>query len=93
MIRAALAQPWGVRHETPALQGDGHALDVRRGVFRSARHLGVSAKAEMYTDDHGDWHVWFKIWPKADGQRAIANRVTGGGPPLAYNLRRGRGRR
>ena len=35
--------PWGTPHQTPPLHDVDQALDVQRGVYRSARHAGISA--------------------------------------------------
>lgn len=35
--------PWNTPHQTPPLHDVDQALDVQRGVYRSARHAGISA--------------------------------------------------
>lgn len=35
--------PWNTPHATPPLHDADQALDVQRGIYRSARHAGISA--------------------------------------------------
>lgn len=83
------AYPWGHVHVTPVpVATQDAALDVRRGIYRAARHLGITAHhVEMTQLGDGRWVVRFELSEKADGKRAIVARVAAG-EPLAYNLRR-----
>lgn len=84
--------PWNTVHLTPALEGGAEqALDVKRGIFRSARHAGISAHhVEIITDEGGAHRVTFQLAPKSVGRAAIAAQVKAG-QTLSYNLRRGQG--
>jgi hypothetical protein len=35
--------PWNTPHVTPVITDEAKALDVQRGVYRSARHAGITA--------------------------------------------------
>jgi hypothetical protein len=93
--------PWDTQHVTPAIADDEKALDVQRGIYRSARHAGVSAHhvrtvctcgvllgaIHKRRCDVPSWRVFFQLAPKEQGKQAIATHVANGGK-LAYNLRR-----
>jgi hypothetical protein len=87
---------WNTEHVTPPLETWDQALDIKRGVFRSARHAGISAHhVEIETigrgPDKGRFRVHFQLTTKAAGRAAIAAHVNQGGA-LAYNVRRDRDR-
>jgi len=93
---------WNTPNVTPVIATDEQALDVQRGIYRSARHAGITAYG-VETTCHGcrarlggehkarcqlpGWVVAFKLTTKADGRRAIVAQVKAG-KALAYNLRR-----
>ena len=94
--------PWDTPHVTPPIADEGRALDVQRGIYRSARHAGITAHhvatsctgcgAALQTEHKSrcgrpGWTVAFQLAPKTAGKQAIADHVAGGGT-LAYNLRR-----
>jgi hypothetical protein len=89
MVEAALAHPLGTRHETPpgAVADAAHALEIRRGIFRSARHAGVSVQAEAEELADGSHRVWFVLRDKAEAARYVAEKVRAG-KRLSYNVRR-----
>lgn len=79
---------WNHEHETKRLVSAEQALDVQRGVYRSARHLGITAhhvQIVSYADDH--WTVKYQLASKAIGRQAVIDQVKRG-ESLAYNLRR-----
>jgi hypothetical protein len=96
------AHQFGTEHVTPPLD-DVKALDVQRGIYRSARHAGISARVEttcagckaLLQQSHKrgceepGYIVRFWLTTKAQGRKAITERVKAG-KPLAYNLRRGK---
>jgi hypothetical protein len=93
---------WNTPHVTPVIADDERALDVQRGIYRSARHAGITAH-HVVTSCEGcgtalqgqhkgrcarpGWRVAFQLADKASGKQAIAEHVKNGGT-LAYNLRR-----
>lgn len=61
------------------------AREIRRALFRSAKHLGVSLKADLERDAAGAWAIRFRAIDKAIG-RAYIRQKTGGDPSrLDYN--------
>jgi hypothetical protein len=87
VIENALKHPWGTVHKTPPIATDELALDVQRGVYRSARHAGVSAKVHEWERTKDGIVIRFQLFSKAAGKKAVAEHVQNGGT-LAYNLRR-----
>ncbi|MHB1434271.1 MAG: hypothetical protein ACYCVZ_19405 [Streptosporangiaceae bacterium] len=83
------AFPWGTEHTTPVPVPDQQAaLEVQRGIYRSARHLGVTAHhVRMVQLGDGTWVVRFRLAHKDTGRQAIVEKVERG-EKLAYNLRR-----
>lgn len=90
VIAQALAHPLGTRIELPPLDTEEEALDVRRGVFRSAGHAGYSCVCpEWTTDDNGKYLLWFQLLTKAAARKAVYEKIKRG-EPLAYNATRRR---
>lgn len=61
------------------------ALEIRRALFRSAKHLEVSLKCDVETDAAGLHHVRFKAIDKAIARAHIARQAEGDPSRLAYN--------
>lgn len=61
------------------------AIEIRRALFRSAKHLGVSLKCDVETDAAGIHHVRFKAIDKAVARAHIARQAQGDPSRLAYN--------
>lgn len=79
---------WNHQHVSPPVPDAEQALDVQRGVYRSARHLGITAHdVQMTEQPNGTWVVRFQLVSKAAGKKAIVAKVQAG-EALAYNLRR-----
>jgi hypothetical protein len=104
VIEAAMPpnHPWNTPHKTPVIPDQDRALDVQRGIYRSARHAGITAhhvttvctgcKALLQTEHKAScnrpgWVVSFQLTSKSEGKRAIVEHVKAGGK-LSYNLRR-----
>jgi len=105
VIEAAMPpnHPFGTKHVTPVIPDQDRALDVQRGIYRSARHAGISAHhvetrctgcGTLLQAEHKPscaypgWRVSFQLASKAQGKAAVVAAVKSG-KPLAYNLRRG----
>jgi hypothetical protein len=90
VIDQALRHPLGTRIDLPPLDTEEEALDVRRGVFRSAGHAGYSCVCPPWTvDDDGKYVLWFQLVSKDAARAAIYGKIQRG-EPLAYNSTRRR---
>lgn len=62
------------------------AKEIRRALFRSANHLGVSLKCDLVQDPvSGNWNIPFRAIDKAVARAHIARQVNGDPAKLAYN--------
>jgi len=85
-------EPWGTRHEMPAVISEDEARKARTG-FYAARYcrqlrnaLGEPASIQSNYEPRGDaWIVWVRVWPRSVAKQEIARRVASG-EPLAYNI-------
>lgn len=90
VIAQALTHPLGTRVDLPPLDTEDEALDVRRGIFRSAGHAGYSAVCPKWTvDEGGKYQLWFQLVTKDAARKAVYDRIQRG-EPLAYNSARRR---
>lgn len=92
---------FGTEHVTPLLDPV-KALDVQRGIHRSARHAGISAQVEttcagckaVLQAEHTPgceqpgYVIRYWLRSKSSGRKYKTDQVKAG-IPLAYNLRRG----
>src|SRR5579863_4336364 len=93
---AAGAEPWGTRHDMPAVPTETAAKEIKQ-AFYSARYckqlmskLGEPLSVQCDFDQIGDksYRVWVRFWPRSVAKAEIARRVSAG-EPLAYNVLRG----
>ncbi len=61
------------------------AVEIRRALFRSAAHLGVSLKCDIETDAAGLHHIRFHAIDKAIARAHIARKAQGDPAGLSYN--------
>jgi hypothetical protein len=61
------------------------AIEIRRALFRSASHLGVSLKCDVETDAAGVHHIRFHAIDKQVGRSHIARQAQGDPSSLSYN--------
>lgn len=63
------------------------AIEIRRALFRSAKHLGVSLKCDRPEQDPitGHWSIRYKAIDKAIARAYIAAQAEGDPSKLAYN--------
>lgn len=80
-INAALGAGWGVELYYVGVADAGRANDVRMGLRRAARHLGVSCKAYVARCGHdaqcpdthngGNFHVAYSVYDKSVAREFI----------------------
>lgn len=61
------------------------AIEIRRALFRSAKHLGVSLKADVEQAADGTHQIRFKAIDKATARAYISAQAQGDPSRLAYN--------
>lgn len=61
------------------------AQEIKRALYRSARHLKVSLHTELVRGPNGTWTVRFTPINKAHGRAFIAKQSGGDPGKLAYN--------
>lgn len=61
------------------------AIEIRRALYRSAKHLGVSLKADVEDGADGTHSIRFHAIDKAVGRAHIARQAEGDPSRLAYN--------
>lgn len=88
VIAQALTHPLGTRIDLPPLDTEDEALDVRRGLFRSAGHAGYSCNCPKWTEnDDGKFVLWFQLLSRDAARKVLYDRIARG-EPLAYNTSR-----
>jgi hypothetical protein len=99
LVRAAVGQGYGVVVVYRGITSLDRAHDIRRGVYRCARHRGISADAgpagqlaageEMGVRKAGrGYELWFRVWPKNDARRRHIRRYGTDRQRWPYNPRR-----
>lgn len=92
---AAGAEPWGTRHDMPAVPADKIAREVKQ-AFYSARYCKqlmaktgepLSVQSDFDRIGKTSFVVWVRVWPRSVAKAEIARRVNAG-EPLAYNVLR-----
>jgi hypothetical protein len=61
------------------------AQEIKRALYRSARHLKVSLRTDIIRGANGTWTVEFTAVNKAHGKAYIAQQSGGDPSRLAYN--------
>lgn len=70
IVQAALAKGFGVVCVYNGIETEDRADDVRRGIHRSAGHLGHSASAAVHPAGKR-FEVWFAIHPKPEARKHV----------------------
>lgn len=89
---AERGEPWGTRHDMPAVISEDEARKVRTGFYaaryckRLSHILGEKVSIQSNYEQRGDaWVTWVRVWPRSVAKAEIARRVSSG-EPLAYNV-------
>ncbi|HEY3953912.1 MAG TPA: hypothetical protein VGM53_11080 [Streptosporangiaceae bacterium] len=75
---------YGVLHHTGCPDYD-RAKEIKRALYRSARHLKVSLHTKIFKATDGSWTVEFVAINKAHGRAYVAQQSNGDPTRLAYN--------
>lgn len=98
LVAAALSRGYGVTLVLGGIEDEGRGHEVRRGIYRCARHRGVSAEAgpnRLVTGDDmglraaGDGYaLHFRVWSKSSGRARVLQTYGTERSNWAYDPRR-----